>query len=218
MVDAHFSPHRKYSGSELHSRTMVIVDLETTGFSPTAASITEIGAVKIRAGQVLEEFQTFVNPGVSIPAKITEMTGITDDHVRDAPHPSSALDAFLAFAGFAEFQIDSPQLDSGFFEVTEEPTILVAHNAPFDLGFLTHNAVTFGIDWPAPPVLDTLKFAGSVLQKHEIANLKLDTLAEHFNVAVTPTHRALDDAKATVEVLWNLMRLASDRDLKTRLH
>ena len=217
MVDARYSPHRKYSGSELHSRTMVIVDLETTGFSPTAASITEIGAVKVRAGKILEEFQTFVNPGVSIPAKITQMTGITDDHVRDAPHPSSAMDAFLTFAGFDAYRIESEDLDSGFFEVTEEPTILVAHNASFDLGFLTHNAVTFGIEWPAPPVLDTLKFAGSVLQEHEIANLKLDTLAEHFSVTVTPTHRALDDAKATVEVLWNLMRLANERELKTSL-
>ena len=217
MVDARYSPHRKHSGSELHSRTMVIVDLETTGFSPTAASITEIGAVKVRAGKILEEFQTFVNPGVSIPAKITEMTGITDDHVRDAPHPSSALDAFLAFAGFADYRIDSQETDSAFFEVTEEPTILVAHNAKFDLSFLTHNAVTFGIEWPAPPVLDTLRFADLVLEKHEIANLKLDTLAEHFNVSVSPTHRALDDAKATVEVLWNLMQLANERELKTNL-
>jgi len=217
MVDAGYSPHRKYSGSELHSRTMVIVDLETTGFSPTAASITEIGAVKVRAGKILEEFQTFVNPGVSIPYKITEMTGITDDHVRDAPHPSSALADFLAFAGFADYRIDSPDLDSAFFEVTEEPTILVAHNAKFDLSFLTHNAVTFGIEWPAPPVLDTLRFADLVLEKHEIANLKLDTLAEHFNVSVSPTHRALDDAKATVEVLWNLMQLANERELKTNL-
>jgi len=217
MVDAGSTPHRKYSGSELHGRTMVIVDLETTGFSPTSANITEIGAVKIRAGKVLEEFQTFVNPGVSIPAKITEMTGITDSHVRDAPHPSSALDAFLAFAGFHAYRIDSQETDSAFFEVTEEPTILVAHNAPFDLGFLKHNAVTFGIEWPAPPVLDTLRFADLVLEKHEIVNLKLDTLAAHFNVSVSPTHRALDDAKATVEVLWNLMQLANERELKTNL-
>jgi DNA polymerase-3 subunit epsilon len=196
---------------------MVIVDLETTGFSPTTASITEIGAVKVRAGKILAEFQTFVNPGVSIPAKITEMTGITDDHVRDAPHPSSALDAFLAFAGFADYRIDSPDLDTEVFDLTEEPTILVAHNAPFDVGFLKHNAFTFGIDWPLPPILDTVKFAGSVLSKSEIANLKLDTLAKHFNVSVSPTHRALDDAKATVEVLWNLMQLAHEREIKTNL-
>jgi DNA polymerase-3 subunit epsilon len=163
----------------------------------------------------LEEFQTFVNPGVSIPPRITQITGITDDHVRDAPHPSSALDQFLAFAGFADAQIESQDVDSLTFESNEPPTILVAHNAPFDVGFLRANAEAFGISWPAPPILDTVAFARLVL-KSEISDVRLDTLAAHFNVSVTPTHRALDDAKATVEVLWNLMRLATERGIATR--
>lgn len=216
MVDAGFVTAHKFSGQALHDCTLVIVDLETTGFSPTSASITEIGAVKVRRGQVLEEFQTFVNPGVSIPYKITQMTGITDKHVRDAPHPSSAMTDFLAFAGFAAEQIDAQDVDSLVFDSNEPPTILVAHNAPFDVGFLKANALAFGISWPFPPILDTLKFADKVLSKTEIRNLKLDTLAEHFNVSVTPTHRALDDAKATVEVLWNLMNLATQRGIATR--
>ena len=212
MVDAGFVTTSKHSGQALHDCTLVIVDLETTGFSPTSASITEIGAVKVRRGKVLEEFQTFVNPGVSIPYKITEMTGITDNHVRYAPHPSEALEAFLAFAGFADAQVESQDADALVFDSNEPPTILVAHNAPFDVGFLKANAEAFGIDWPAPPILDTLKFAGFVLDKSETPNLKLDTLAAHFNVSVTPTHRALDDVKATVEVLWNLMQLATERN------
>lgn len=215
MVDAGFVTTRKHSGQALHDCTLVIVDLETTGFSPSSASITEIGAVKVRRGQVLEEFQTFVNPGVSIPARITQITGITDAHVRDAPHPSSAMDQFLAFAGFANAQFESQDVDSLVFDSNEPPTILVAHNAPFDVGFLRANAEAFGIGWPAPPVLDTVAFARLVL-KSDIPDVRLDTLAAHFNVSVTPTHRALDDAKATVEVLWNLMRLATERGIATR--
>ena len=215
MVDAGFVTANKHSGQALHDCTLVIVDLETTGFSPTAASITEIGAVKVRRGKVLEEFQTFVNPGVSIPYKITEMTGITDDHVRDAPHPSLAMVEFLAFAGFADAQVESQDADALVFDSNEPPTILVAHNAPFDVGFLKANAEAFGITWPFPPILDTVPFARSVL-KSDIPDVRLDTLAAHFNVSVTPTHRALDDAKATVEVLWNLMQLATERGIATR--
>jgi len=199
MVDAGFLTTKRYSGRRLHDCTLVIVDLETTGFSFDSAGITEIGAVKVRAGQVLDEFQTFVNPGVSIPAKITQMTGITNDHVRHAPLSDSAMDSFLEFAGFQS--------------TGDDRTILVAHNSPFDVGFLKAACVYWDRDWPNPPELDTVKFARLVLPKPEIADVRLDTLAAHFNVSVTPTHRALDDARATVEVLWELMRLASERNI-----
>lgn len=193
MVDAGFLTTKRYSGRRLHDCTLVIVDLETTGFSPDSAGITEIGAVKVRAGQVLDEFQTFVNPGVSIPAKITQMTGITNDHVRHAPLSDSAMDSFLEFAGFEP--------------TGDDRTILVAHNSKFDVGFLKHACNYWDRHWPNPPELDTVIFARRVL-KNAISDVRLDTLAAHFNVSVTPTHRALDDARATVEVLWQLMHLA----------
>jgi DNA polymerase-3 subunit epsilon len=177
------------AGVPLHEVTFVIVDLETTGATPANCGITEIGAVKVRAGEKLSDFRTFCNPGMPIPEFITEMTGITQEHVRLAPEVPVAVREFLVWANLS----------------TKHDTILVAHNAPFDVGFLEHACTTHDILWPEPPILDTLRLARKLLDRDEVADKKLSTLASHFNAPVSPTHRALDDAMATVTVLHALI-------------
>jgi len=176
-------------GQPLSQTTFVVVDLETAGGKPVDAGITEIGAVKVRGGEVVGEFRTFCAPGVPIPAFISVLTGITDHHVADAPSVAAAVREFLAFAGF----------DSG------DNPVLVAHNSPFDVGFLKAACIKFDIDWPKPPVLDTVVLARKILRKDEVRNRKLATLANYFRAPVSPTHRALDDARATVSVLHGLI-------------
>lgn len=176
-------------GKPLAQTTFVIVDLETAGGKPVDAGITEIGAVKVRGGEVIGEFRTFCAPGVPIPAFISVLTGITDHHVADAPNVGAAVREFLAFANF----------ESG-----DEP-VLVAHNAPFDVGFLKSACLKFDLEWPKPAVLDTVILARKILRKDEVRNRKLATLAQFFRTPVTPTHRALDDARATASVLHGLI-------------
>jgi DNA polymerase-3 subunit epsilon len=175
-------------GSPLRHTTFVVVDLETTGGSPKAgAAITEIGAVKVCGGEVLGEFRTFVNPGEPIPPFITVLTGITDDMVREAPHINAALPFFVEFCG-------DPTV-----------TVLVAHNAPFDLGFLKSAASDMDLAWPDFAHIDTAKLARQILSREEAPNCKLSTLAALFRTETSPNHRALDDARATVEVLHALI-------------
>ncbi len=172
-------------GTLLREATFVVVDLETTGGSASGgASITEIGAVKVRGGDVLGEFQTLVRPSEPIPAFISVLTGITNHMVAEAPLISAALPAFLEFAA---------------------GTVLVAHNAPFDVGFLRHNAEALAITWPRFQVLDTAKLARRVVTKDDAPNCKLSSLARLFHSTTTPNHRALSDARATVDVLHGLM-------------
>ncbi|MFH5823015.1 DEDD exonuclease domain-containing protein [Georgenia sp. AZ-5] len=174
-------------GTALHEVTFVVVDLETTGGSPAGSEITEIGAVKVRGGEVLGEFQTLVNPGMPIPPTITVLTGITNAMVIQAPPIAEVLPAFLEFAGFGR------------------GAVLVAHNAGFDAGFLRHATERMDLTWPRPPVVDTVKLARRVVTKDEAPNHKLSTLAALFSTAVTPDHRALHDARATVDVLHALL-------------
>lgn len=176
-------------GQQLAHTTFVIVDLETAGGKPGDAGITEIGAVKVRGGEVLGEFRTFCHPGVPIPAFISVLTGITNHHVATAPNVASAVIEFLAFAGFD----------------CEDPPVLVAHNAPFDVGFLKSACAKFDIHWPAPKIVDTVILARKILRKDEVKDKKLATLARFFSAPVSPTHRALDDARATVSVLHGLI-------------
>jgi DNA polymerase-3 subunit epsilon len=176
-------------GRSLSHTTFVVVDLETAGGKPVDAGITEIGAVKVRGGEVIGEFRTFCAPGVPIPAFISVLTGITDHHVAGAPSVASAVREFLAFANF----------ESG-----DQP-VLVAHNAPFDVGFLKSACTKFDIEWPKPLVLDTVVLARKILRKDEVRNRKLSTLAQFFRTPVSPTHRALDDARATTSVLHGLI-------------
>ena len=172
-------------GRPLRDITFCVVDLETTGGSASAGSmITEIGAVKVRGGEVLAEFQTLVNPHTEIPAFIAVLTGITNSMVADAPQIDSALPAFLEFAAGC---------------------VLVAHNAPFDVGFLKHFAARQEIGWPRFEVLDTAKLARRVITRDDAPNCKLSSLAVLFGASTTPNHRALSDARATVDVLHGLM-------------
>ena len=177
----------------LHQATFVIVDLETTGASPKkGAAITEIGAVKVKNGQYLGNFESFVNPLAPIPEYITEMTGITDLMLAKAPVIDEILPAFLEFAGSAD------------------ETIIVAHNAPFDLSFLKSAAKELDLSWPKYKTLDTVTIARQVLSKDDVPNCKLSTLAQFFGTKTEPNHRALDDAKATTEILHGLIeRLGS---------
>ncbi|MFJ9743825.1 exonuclease domain-containing protein, partial [Streptomyces sp. NPDC101166] len=168
----------------LYDTTFVVVDLETTGTSPGGDSITEIGAVKVRGGEVLGEFATLVNPGCAIPPQIVQITGITTAMVIDAPRIEQVLPGFLEFARGA---------------------VLVAHNARFDLGFLKAAAAKCEVAWPAFQHVCTVQLARRVLPKDEAPSAKLWYLAQLLGAETRPTHRALDDAKATVDVLHALI-------------
>ncbi|WP_433209061.1 DEDD exonuclease domain-containing protein [Dactylosporangium sp. CS-047395] len=173
----------------LFSTTFVVVDLETTGGAPDGGGITEIGAVKVRGGEILGEFGTLVNPEERVPAFITVLTGITEMMLLEAPKLDTVLPSFLEFA---------------------QGAVWVAHNAPYDTGFLKAACAKHGYPWPKPIVLDTAAIARRAMIADEVPNHKLSTLARHFRSAVQPVHRALEDARATVDVLHGLFaRLGS---------
>lgn len=166
--------------------TFVVLDLETTGLRPDDDRITEVGAVKVRGGVVLGEFQTLVHPGVAVPPAITAVTGISDGMLRDAPPLATVLPMLLEFlAG----------------------TVLVAHNARFDTGFLDAALVRHGYQRLANDVVDTARLARRLV-RDEVRDRRLATLAKFFRARTTPTHRALQDARATVDVLHGLLERA----------
>ena len=181
----------------LRETTFVVVDLETTGGRPSGDghdAITEIGAVKVRGGEVLGELATLVDPGRSIPPQIVALTGITTAMVCNAPRIDSVLPSFLEFSRGA---------------------VLVAHNAGFDIGFLRAAAERLHITWPRPAVLCTVKLARRVLTRDEAPSVRLSALARLFNASTTPTHRALDDARATVDVLHGLIERVGNQGVHT---
>ena len=184
----------------LRETTFVVVDLETTGGRAQAGpdghcdAITEIGAVKVRGGEVIGEFATLVDPQRSIPPKIVELTGITTAMIRDAPPISTVLPMFLEFARGA---------------------VLVAHNAGFDMGFLRAAAEQCGIPWPRPTVLCTVRLARRVLTREEAPSVRLSELARLVGSSTEPTHRALDDARATVDVLHALIGRVGNQGITT---
>jgi DNA polymerase-3 subunit epsilon len=183
----------------LRDTTFVVVDLETTGGrangdANVCDAITEIGAVKVRGGTVLGELATLVDPGRSIPPQIVALTGITSAMVCDAPRIDSVLPAFLEFSRGA---------------------VLVAHNAGFDIGFLRAAAQRCQIRWPRPPVLCTVRLARRVLTRDEAPSVRLSALARLFRATTTPTHRALDDARATVDVLHGLIERVGNQGVHT---
>ncbi|MBU3750450.1 MAG: hypothetical protein FGM52_08355, partial [Mycobacterium sp.] len=192
----------------LRETTFVVVDLETTGGrakpGPDGSfdAVTEIGAVKVRGGEVIGEFATLVDPQRGIPPQIVELTGITTAMVRDAPTIAAVLPMFLEFARGA---------------------VLVAHNAGFDIGFLRAAAQRCGIGWPHPPVLCTVRLARRVLSREEAPSVRLSTLARLLGSTTEPNHRALHDARATVDVLHALIErvgnqgVRSYRDLRSYL-
>ncbi|MFT3872210.1 MAG: DEDD exonuclease domain-containing protein [Nocardioides sp.] len=172
-------------GRLLREVTFCVVDLETTGGSAQGGSmITEIGAVRVEGGKILGEFQTLVNPEAEIPPFIAVLTGITNSMVADSPRIEAALPAFLEFAA---------------------GSVLVAHNAPFDVGFLQHFAEAQGRPWPGFEVVDTVRLARRVVTRDEAPDCKLSSLARTFRASTTPNHRALADARATVDVLHGLL-------------
>ena len=178
--------------------TFIVLDLETTGASPAnGCAITEIGAIAVRGGEVLEEFSSFVNPQVSLPEYIVNLTGITDEMLVDAPLISEVFPDFIDF-------IDR-----------HENVQLVAHNAPFDIGFLKAAATALSHIWPKYEVIDTVKLARRVIDRSEIPNYKLGTLSQFFETKALPNHRALDDVKTTVEVLHRLIERLSGYEVFT---
>ncbi|MGO9876076.1 MAG: DEDD exonuclease domain-containing protein [Acidimicrobiia bacterium] len=174
-------------GMPLSQVTFVVVDLETTGTSPAIDAVTEIGALRMRGGELLGRFETFVNPGVPIPPMITVLTGITEAMLLPAPRIGEVLPAFLEFAHGA---------------------VLVGHNLRFDTGFLDAALAARGYPRLAHRRVDTVALARRLI-RDEVPNLRLGTLARHFRTAVEPVHRAYADAAATAEVLHALLERAS---------
>ncbi len=193
MTAANDQPGLDEIGTPLAEVSFCVVDLETTGASAESA-ITEIGAVLVRGGEVIGEFQTLVNPNDHIPALISVLTGITNQMVADAPRLGQVLGPFLEFARGA---------------------VLVAHNARFDVGFLKRGCSTHETAWPGFPVVDTVSLARHCLLRDEVPNCKLSTLAAHFTATTTPDHRALSDARATVDVLHGLLERVGNLGVST---
>jgi DNA polymerase III subunit epsilon len=178
-------------GTPLHAATFVVLDLETTGGPPAGGdpadgpdAITEIGAVKVRGGRVVGEYATLVDPGRDVPPQIVALTGITTAMVSAAPRLPAVLPGFLEFCAGA---------------------VVVAHNAPFDVGHLRAACRRHGSVWPRPPVVCTARLARKVLTRDEAPSCRLSALAALFRAGTRPVHRALDDARATVDVLHALL-------------
>ncbi len=174
-------------GTPLADVTFCVLDLETTGGSPATCGITEIGAVKVRGGEVLGTFQTLVNPGCTIPANISILTGLTDAVVHRAPPVDAVLPTFLEFVGGA---------------------VIVGHNVRFDHAFLQAAIHRYGGPLLGNQRLDTLALARRLLAD-EVPRFKLGELAQRLRLAHQPSHRALDDAWATVDLLHVLIERAS---------
>lgn len=163
--------------------TFAVLDLETTGLSPVDDRITEVGVVKSRAGTVLGEFSTLVNPGRSVPPAVSAVTGITDHMVAPRPPVEAVLPALVEFL---------------------RGTVLVAHNAQFDTRFLAAALQRHAYPPLDLPVVDTAAVARRVL-RDEVRNCRLSTLAAHVRARTSPEHRALPDARATLDVLHHLL-------------
>ncbi len=162
----------------------VVFDLETTGLNPRFCGITEIGAVRLKGGEIADTFSTFVNPEQPISRQITDLTGITDEMVKDAPKMGEALRMFKDFAG------DTP---------------LAAHNAPFDMSFIQKHGEDNGIRFDNP-VTDTVALLKRVFPNHK--SYGLGSLAADFDIKLRH-HRALDDAECTAKLMALAMREAS---------
>jgi len=174
-------------GRPLSDVTFCVVDLETTGGNRVDDSITEIGAVKIRGGECLGTFQTLVNPGQAIPPTVTMLTGLTDAMVAPAPRLEAVLPAFVEFS---------------------RNTVFVGHNVGFDLAFLRRALAAGAFPAPIGPFIDTVALARRLV-RDEVPDCRLGTLASRFRLDHRPTHRALDDALATVDLLHLLIERAA---------
>ncbi|MDW3218551.1 MAG: DEDD exonuclease domain-containing protein [Acidimicrobiales bacterium] len=174
-------------GTALHDVTFVVIDLETTGGSAKNCAITEVGAVKLKGGECLGTYQTLVDPGCAIPPEITMITGITEAMVMRAPRIEAVMPSLLEFVGTG--------------------TVIVGHNIRFDIGFLNEALRQQGRDRLPHRSIDTLALARRLL-RDEVPNCKLGTLADRLRLSHTPSHRALDDALATGDLLHLLLERA----------
>ena len=169
--------------------TFVVFDLETTGFSAEVDRIIEIGAVKIKNGEIVDNFRKFVNPKIPIPFRIEKLTGINDSMVMKAEPIEKILPEFLEFCGDA---------------------VMVAHNAGFDTSFIINNAERLGIKYD-PTIMDTVLLAQFVIPN--LHNYKLDTLCKHLAVSLENHHRAVDDAQATAYIYLKMVKMLEERDI-----
>ncbi len=171
--------------------TYCVLDLETTGLSFRTEKITEVGIMKIKNGEVIDSFETFVNPEKPIPYKVVEVTKITDDMVKDAPKIDEVFPKILEFVG---------------------DSVLVAHNADFDIGFLKHNAAELGYKLENT-YLDTLRLAKDLFPNYK--KYKLGIIADNLGIKVEVAHRALDDVDTTVKVFNVMTKMLKERKAKT---
>ena len=174
----------------LTEATYVVFDVETTGLSSVYDTIIEIAGVKIKNGEIIDKYENFANPHKPLPEKIIEITKITDDMLVDAPEVDDVLKEFHEWVG---------------------DSILVAHNATFDIGFLNAGFEKIGIEKVTNPVIDTLELARFLFP--ELGNHRLNTLCKHLNVELVQHHRAIYDAEATAYLFWKLIERLNEEEI-----
>ena len=196
-VEAYLAPDNTksvYNGKgQSIDTTYCVLDLETTGFSATTEKITEVGIMKVKNGEVIDEFSTFVNPEKHIPERVTEVTNITDEMVKDAETIKEIFPKILEFLG------------------DDKETVIVAHNANFDVGFLKQNAKSLGYDFDYT-YLDTLSLAKDLFPDYK--KYKLGKIAENLGIKVEVAHRALDDVDTTVKVFNVMVDMLKEKGAK----
>lgn len=194
-VEAYLAPDKvspvSFSKGQSIDTTYCVLDLETTGFSFRTEKITEVGIMKVKDGEVIDEFSCFVNPEKPIPQRVVEVTNITDDMVKDAETIDKVMPKILEFVG---------------------DSVLVAHNADFDIGFLKYNAQNLGLKLENT-YLDTLRLAKDLFPDYK--KYKLGKIAENLGIKVEVAHRALDDVDTTVKVLNVMLKMLKDKGVET---
>ena len=193
-VEAYLAPDKNAivtnaKGQDIDT-TYCVLDLETTGFSAKTEKITEVGIMKVKNGEVIDEFSCFVNPEKHIPERVTEVTNITDEMVKDAKTIEQVFPEILDFI---------------------EDSVLVAHNAPFDMGFLKQNAKILGYEFDYT-YIDTLSLAKDLFPDYK--KYKLGKIAENLGIKVEVAHRALDDVDTTVKVFRVMLDMLKERGAK----
>ena len=195
-VEAYLVPDKEKSvknprGQVLEDATYCVLDLETTGISITTEKITEVGIMKVKNGEVIDEFEIFVNPEKPIPQRVVEVTNITDDMVKDAETIDKVFPKILEFVG---------------------DSIIVAHNASFDVGFLKHNAKLLGYEFNNT-YIDTLPLAKDLFP--DLKKYKLGKIADSLGIEVDVAHRALADVDTTVKVFNVMLKKLKDKGINT---
>lgn len=179
---------------DLYEDTFVVFDVETTGLSAVYDTIIELAAVKIKGGEIVDRFESFANPHHALSQTTIDLTGITDDMVKDAPEVADVLKDFHTWMG---------------------NDILVAHNASFDMGFLNQGFQRINYEKASNPVIDTLELARFLLP--ELRNHRLNTLCKHLDIELTQHHRAIYDAEATGYLLWKLVQRLVEKEISNHL-